>query len=81
MTGGGNKREDKFVTLYIVYKYQADYQIWNVGRFQQCKTLISAVASDKNGAMSGLHYCHLKYLLSCCCSSRSYKALTFFDVF
>ena len=29
--------------------------------------------------MSGLYYCHLKYLLSCCrCSSRSYKALTFF---
>ena len=40
LTGGGNKREDKFVTLYIVYKYQADYQIWNVGGFQHCKTNI-----------------------------------------
>ena len=40
LTGGRNKREDKFVTLYIVYKYQADYQIWNVGRFKHCKTLI-----------------------------------------
>ena len=67
LTGGGNKREDKFVTLYIVYKYQADYQIWNVGRFQHCKTLIQAAASsDKNVAASGLYfyYCHRKYLLS-----------------